>query len=136
MSIDKRLNEMKPKDTPLLVMGYMLLGMIMLLSIDAKADDDNQVFIGQAGDDVIIEANQEGNDNRIDLDLGIIKSDSSNNIFRSLQDGFDNDIKFSLDGQSNELAILQEGNNQYIGFSSIWGEGHDQGGDIDGDSNT
>ena len=137
MSIDKRLNEMEPKDTPLLVMGYMLLGMIMLLSIDAKADDeDNQVFIGQAGDDVIIEANQEGYENRIDLDLGIIKSDSSNNIYRSLQDGFDNDIKFSLDGQSNEIAILQEGNNFYIGFSSVWGEGHDQGGDIDGDSNT
>ena len=64
MSIDKRLNEMKPKDTPLLVMGYMLLGMIMLLSIDAKADDDNQVFIGQTGDNVIIEAIQEGYDNK------------------------------------------------------------------------
>ena len=107
----------------------------MLLSIDAKADD-NQVYIGQAGDNVIIEANQEGYDNRIDLDLGLQSAESSNNIFRSIQDGFDNDIKFSLNGQSNELAILQEGNNFWIGFSSVWGEGHDQGGDIDGDSKT
>ena len=136
MSIDKKLNEMRPKDTPLLVMGYMLLGMMLLLSIDAKADTDNQVFIGQTGDNVIIESIQEGYENKIDLDLGLVSSDSSNNIFRALQDGFDNEIKFSLDGQSNELAILQEGNNQYIGFSSYWGEGHDQGGDIDGDSNT
>ena len=136
MSIDKRLNEMKPKDTPLLVMGYMLLGMMLLLSIDAKADTDNQVFIGQTGDNVIIQSIQEGYENKIDLDLGLVSSDSSNNIFRALQDGFDNEIKFSLDGQSNELAILQEGNNQYLGFSSYWGEGHDQGGDIDGDSNT
>ena len=136
MSIDKKLNEMRPKDTPLLVMGYMLLGMMLLLSIDAKADTDNQVFIGQTGDNVIIQSIQEGYENKIDLDLGLVSSDSSNNIFRALQDGFDNEIKFSLDGQSNELAILQEGNNQYLGFSSYWGEGHDQGGDIDGDSNT
>ena len=136
MSIDKQLNEMRPKDTPLLVLGYILLGMMLLLSIDAKADTDNQVFIGQTGDNVIIESIQEGYENKIDLDLGLVSSDSSNNIFRALQDGFDNEIKFSLDGQSNELAILQEGNNQYLGFSSYWGEGHDQGGDIDGDSNT
>ena len=136
MSIDKQLNEMRPKDTPLLVLGYIILGMMLLLSIDAKADTDNQVFIGQTGDNVIIQSIQEGYENKIDLDLGIVSSDSSNNIFRALQDGFDNEIKFSLDGQSNELAILQEGNNQYLGFSSYWGEGHDQGGDIDGDSNT
>ena len=136
MSIDEKLNSMRPKDTPLLVLGYIILGMMLLLSIDAKADTDNQVFIGQTGDNVIIQSIQEGYENKIDLDLGLVSSDSSNNIFRALQDGFDNEIKFSLDGQSNELAILQEGNNQYLGFSSYWGEGHDQGGDIDGDSNT
>jgi len=31
MSIDKRLNEMEPKDTPLLVLGYILLGMFLLI---------------------------------------------------------------------------------------------------------
>tara|TARA_B100000902_G_C27230213_1_gene874390 strand:+ start:187 stop:1122 length:936 start_codon:yes stop_codon:yes gene_type:complete len=133
--IDKRLREMKPKDTPLLVMGYFLLGMMLLLSTTAKADDQ-EILIEQAGDNVIIEANQEGYDNKVEIELGLVSSDSSNNIFRALQDGFDNEINFSLDGQSNELAILQEGNNQYIGYSTYWGAGHDQGGDIDGDSNT
>lgn len=135
MSIDEKLRNMKPSDTPLLVVGYMLLGMMLLLGLPAQAQD-NQVYIGQAGDNVIIEANQEGYDNKIDLDLGITSSDSSNNIFRALQDGSDNEIRFSLDGQSNELAILQEGNNQYIGYASTWGSQYSDGGDILGDSNT
>lgn len=135
MSIDEKLRNMKPSDTPLLVVGYMLLGMMLLLGLPAQAQD-NQVYIGQAGDNVIIEANQEGYDNKIDLDLGITSSDSSNNIFRALQDGSDNEIRFSLDGQSNELAILQEGSNQYIGYASTWGSQYSDGGDILGDSNT
>lgn len=36
--IDKKLNEMKPKDTPLLVLGYILLGMLLLLPSTATAD--------------------------------------------------------------------------------------------------
>ena len=135
MNLDEKLKNMKPKDTPLLVLGYIMLGMMLLLSTTAKAEDQ-EVILEQAGDDVIIQTIQEGYDNLINVDLGIVSSDSSNNIFRVLQDGFDNEVNFSLDGQSNEIAILQEGNNQYIGYSSIWGEGHDQGGDIDGDSNT
>ena len=110
MDIDKKLRNMKPSDTPLLVVGYFLLGMMLLLGLPAQAQD-NEVLIDQAGDNVIIEGNQEGYDNIIDIDLGITSSDSSNNIFRALQDGNNNEIKFSLDGQSNELAILQEGNN-------------------------
>jgi len=117
------------------ILKQIFLGITLITSYVATANDQ-EVLIEQAGDNVIIEADQEGYDNIIDIDLGIISSNSSNNIFRALQDGSDNEIKFSIDGQSNELAILQEGNNQYIGFSSYWGEGHDQGGDIDGDSNT
>ena len=134
MNIDRKLREMEPKDTPLLVFGYILLGMMMLLSIDAKADD-NEVLIEQVGNDVIIEADQQGYDNIINIDLGIVKSNSPNNIFRALQDGHDNDIIFSVDGDGNEVAITQEGNNNYIGLSSYWGAGHDHGGDIDGDNN-
>ena len=117
------------------ILKQIFLGMMLIASPVATANDQ-EVLIEQAGDNVIIEANQEGYDNVIDIDLGIISSDSSNNIFRALQDGHDNNILFSLDGQSNEIAILQEGNNFYIGYSSAWGQGHDQGGDIDGDSNT
>ena len=135
MSIDEKLRNMKPKDTPLLVVGYMLLGIMLLLGLPAQAQD-NEVLIDQAGDNVIIEGNQEGYDNIIDIDLGITSSDSSNNIFRALQDGSDNEIKFSLDGQSNEISILQEGNNQYIGYASTWGSQYSDGGDILGDSNT
>ena len=36
--IDKKLNEMRPKDTPLLVLGYILLGMLLLLPSTATAD--------------------------------------------------------------------------------------------------
>ena len=32
--------------------------------------------------------------NIIDIDLGIVSADSSNNILRVLQDGYDNDINF------------------------------------------
>ena len=135
MNIDEKLKNMKPSDTPLLVVGYVLLGMMLLLGLPAQAQD-NEVLIDQAGNNVIIEGNQEGYDNVIDIDLGIISSDSSNNIFRALQDGNDNNILFSLDGQSNEVAILQEGNNQYIGYASSWGSQYSTGGDIDGDSNT
>ena len=135
MNIDEKLRNMKPSDTPLLVVGYILLGMMLLLGLPAQAQD-NEVLIDQAGDNVIIEGNQEGYDNIIDIDLGIISSDSSNNIFRALQDGNNNEIKFSLDGQSNELAILQEGSNQYIGYASTWGSQYSDGGDILGDSNT
>ena len=135
MNIDKKLKNMKPSDTPLLVMGYILLGMMLLLGLPANADDQ-EVLIEQAGDNVILEANQEGYDNVIDIDLGITSSDSSNNIFRALQDGHDNNILFSLDGQSNEIAILQEGNNQYMGYASTWGSQYSTGGDIDGDANT
>ena len=92
--------------------NIMFLSLILLLCMPAQAQD-NEVMIDQAGDNVIIEADQKGYDNVINIDLGIISSDSSNNIFRALQDGFNNEINFSLDGQSNELAILQEGNNQF-----------------------
>ena len=62
MSIDEKLRNMKPSDTPLLVVGYILLGMMLLLGLPAQAED-NEVLIDQAGDNVIIEGNQEGYDN-------------------------------------------------------------------------
>ena len=117
------------------ILKQIFLGMMLIASPVATANDQ-EVLIEQAGDNVIIEANQEGYDNVIDIDLGIVSSDSSNNIFRALQDGHDNNILFSLDGQSNELAILQEGNNQYIGYASTWGSQYSDGGDILGDNNT
>ena len=74
MNIDKKLKNMKPSDTPLLVVGYVLLGMMLLLGLPAQAQD-NEVLTYQAGNNVIIEGNQEGYDNVIDIDLGIISPD-------------------------------------------------------------
>ena len=69
MDIDKRLNEMEPKDTPLLVLGYILLGMMLLLPATANAQD-NEVLLDQQGDNVVINILQQGYDNSIDVELG------------------------------------------------------------------
>ena len=61
----------------------MLLGMMLLLGLPANAQD-NEVLLDQAGNNVDYKAIY---DNIIDIDLGIMSSDSSNNIFRALQDG-------------------------------------------------
>ena len=55
MNIDKRLNEMEPKDTPLLVLGYIILSMFLLIPLSANADD-NEVFLGNiTADDLLLE---------------------------------------------------------------------------------
>ena len=57
MNIDEKLKNMRPKDTPLLVLGYMLLGMILLLA-PAKAnaeDGHNHVHIDQEGDNLVMD---------------------------------------------------------------------------------
>ena len=106
MSIDKQLNEMEPKDTPLLVLGYILLGMMLLIPATANADD-NEVYINQTGDN---------------FDLTI------------LQAGYDNTINFSIGGTNNVVDLLQQGGG-YIGYTSAWGSGLAWGGDLDGDYN-
>ena len=107
MSIDKQLNKMRPKDTPLLVMGYVLLGMMLLLGLPAQAQD-NEVTLDQTGDN---------------FDLTV------------LQAGYDNKIDFSVGGTNNVVDLLQQGNGGYIGYTSAWGSGLAWGGDLDGDYN-
>ena len=107
MNIDKKLNEMEPKDTPLLVLGYIILGMFLLLPLSAQAQD-NEVYINQSG-------------NNFDLTI--------------LQAGYDNKIDFSVGGTNNVVDLLQQGNGGYIGYTSVWGSGLAWGGDLDGDYN-
>jgi hypothetical protein len=107
MNIDKKLNEMKPKDTPLLVLGYIILGMFLLIPMSAQAQD-NEVYINQSG-------------NNFDLTI--------------LQAGYDNKIDFSVGGTNNVVDLLQQGNGGYIGYTSAWGSGLAWGGDLDGDYN-
>ena len=116
MNIDKRLNEMKPKDTPLLVLGYIILGMFLLLGQPANA---------QSATDNVILINQVGNN----LDLNIV------------QDGYGNRVKnlqltgdASLNGASLSLDIDMVGNLNDVG---LWSSGSDQNvrGNITGNSN-
>jgi hypothetical protein len=107
MNIDKKLNEMRPKDTPLLVLGYIILGMFLLIPMSAQAQD-NEVYINQSG-------------NNFDLTI--------------LQAGYDNKIDFSVGGTNNVVDLLQQGNGGYIGYTSAWGSGLAWGGDLDGDYN-
>ena len=132
MNIDEKLNNMKPKDTPLLVIGYIMLGMFLLIPLTATATD-NEVQIDQKGDDVIIGIGQEGTDNSVDVNLGLTHSDD--NILKVHQDGNDNDIFFSTDGDSNEISILQEGAKNSIGWTDTWGSGVNWGGDLNGNDN-
>ena len=46
MNIDERLRKMKPSDTPLLVVGYIILGIMLLLSSTSVAayDENNERF--------------------------------------------------------------------------------------------
>ena len=133
MNIDKRLNEMEPKDTPLLVLGYILLGMMLLLPATANTQD-NEVLIDQVGDDVIINSLQQGYDNSIDVDLGLSGFDIDN-AFEVKQYGNDNNVFLSVGGNTNSLSLYQEGAKNSIGWTDTWGSGVNWGGDLNGNSN-
>jgi len=133
MNIDKKLNEMRPKDTPLLVLGYIILGMFLLIPATANAQD-NEVLLDQTGDNVVINILQEGYDNSIDVDLGLGGFDTTNK-FEVEQEGFNNDIFFSVGGNNNNMQLIQVGNNNDIGWTDSWGSGLGWGGDLDGNNN-
>ena len=133
MDIDKRLNEMRPKDTPLLVLGYILLGMMLLLPATANTQD-NEVLIDQVGDDVIINSLQQGYDNSIDVDLGLSGFDIDN-AFEVKQYGNDNNVFLSVGGNTNSLSLYQEGAKNSIGWTDTWGSGKAWGGDLNGNDN-
>lgn len=133
MNIDKKLDEMEPKDTPLLVLGYILLGMMLLLPATAEASD-NVVLLDQQGDNVIIDVLQAGYNNSIDVDLGLSGFDASNE-FEVKQDGNDNDVFLSIGGNTNSLIFYQKGAKNTIGWTDTWGSGLNWGGDLNGDDN-
>ena len=103
MSIEEKLRNMKPSDTPLLWLGYTILGMMLLLGLPAQAQD-NEVFINQSGNNLIMDILQEGIGNRI-RDLNSTTGDAS------------------LNGASLNFSIQQRGNHNDIG---IWTSGSNQ----------
>ncbi|MEK9784359.1 MAG: hypothetical protein VW312_06905, partial [Opitutales bacterium] len=112
MSIENKLKNMKPSDTPLLWLGYTILGMMLLLGQPANAQSatDNQIFISTPS--------------------------SSDNLNLDIQQaGYGHDVDFSIGGSGNIIDIDQEGNGAYVGYTSIWGSGYNWGGDLDGNDN-
>lgn len=114
MSIDEKLKNMKPSDTPLLWLGYTLLGMMLLLGLPAQASD-NEVLLDQTGDNLTLDILQAGYGNKI-RNLNSITGDAY------------------LNGATNTVSIQQRGNYNDIG---IWTSGTNQtlDGYIEGDYN-
>ena len=126
---------MKPKDTPLLVLGYVILGMMLLLSPNASAD--NVINIDQAGNNLNLTIDQAGSGNTVknlpltgdaslngaNLQLTIDQSGKTNDTglytsgtnitLLSEQDGDFNDAFLDGHGNYNTLKIQQFGDNNY-----------------------
>ena len=115
MNIDKRLNEMEPKDTPLLVLGYIILSMFLLIPLSSNADD-NEVFLGNiTGDNLVLDILQAGTDNLI---TGIADT--------SVLNGDDNTLYIKQQGTGHVF----QGNWQYGGNNTVkifMGAGQDNG---------
>lgn len=134
MNIEKRLNDMKPKDTPLLVLGYIILGMCLLIPLTATATD-NEVLLDQTGDNLTLTILQSGYGNKIrhltnsnnkaviygttgivdvqqignDNDIGIWSSGNNQTLDAYIQGNF-NDLFLDNHGNSSQLTSEQRGN--------------------------
>lgn len=102
MNIDEKLNNMKPKDTPLLWIGYTILGMFLLLSTPAKAD--NVILIDQAGDNLNLNIVQDGHGNKV------------GHLTNTSTDAYLNGASLTLDidmvGNLNDVGLWSSGTNQ------------------------
>ena len=68
-------------------------------------------------------------DNHIHID----QVSSGDNFDLSIdQIGYDNKIDFSFNHNNNTIDLLQYGNDNYFGYTELWGSGYNWGGDIDG----
>ena len=116
MNIDKKLNAMRPKDTPLLVLGYIILGMFLFISPSAKAD--NEIFLDQTGDLLDLSITQSGADNLITSLTGsgtatvsgnnktfTISQDGKNNTFKTWSHGGNQFLVADIIGDSNILSM-------------------------------
>ena len=131
MNIDERLNKMKPKDTPLLVLGYIILGMFLLIPATANAQD-NEVTLDQQGDNLTLTILQEGYDNLVDMSNPISSATFTLDI---KQIGYSNDVDFSVGGSGNNVDIYQQGAQNTTKYTDTWGSGYNWGGDLAGNNN-
>lgn len=84
------------------------LSSILLLSLSAFAN--NEIYITQVG-----------TSNNFTLDI--------------TQDGDDNVVNLSFSHDDNTVTIVQEGEDNYVGYTTAWGSGQSWGGDLDGSDN-
>jgi len=109
MNIEEKLRNMKPSDTPLLWLGYTLLGMMLLLSLPAKAND-NEINIEQTGDNFTLTVEQKGENNLI---TGLTTTDAlitgADNVL-NIQQGYkgNNTLNLYVNGASNNIKLMQE----------------------------
>ena len=101
MNIDEKLKNMKPSDTPLLWLGYTILGMMLLLGMPAKAD--NVILIDQTGDNLNLTIDQAGSGNRV-RDLNNSLNDASLN-------GANLILTIDQAGKTNDTALWTSGTN-------------------------
>ena len=84
------------------------LSSILLLSLSAFAN--NEIYITQVGT-------------------------SANLTLDITQDGDDNVVNLSFSHDDNTVTIVQEGEDNYVGYTTAWGSGQAWGGDLDGSDN-
>ena len=84
------------------------LSSILLLSLSAFAN--NEIYITQVGTSA-----------NLKLDI--------------TQDGDDNVVNLSFSHDDNTVTIVQEGEDNYVGYTTAWGSGQAWGGDLDGSDN-
>lgn len=92
----------KPKDTPLLVLGYILLGMLLLLPATATAD--NVILLEQAGDNLTLTIDQAGYGNSV-RNLNSTTGDASLN-------GASLTLDIDMVGNLNDVGLWSSGTNQ------------------------
>ena len=107
MNIDEKLKNMKPNDTPLLWLGYTILGMMLLLGQPANA---------QSATDNVIDISNPGSSDNLNLNIQ--------------QAGYDNEVTLSIGGSSNTLDIYQLGAKNTTKYTDTWGSGYIWGGDL------
>lgn len=132
MNIEEKLRKITPSDSPLLWIGYTLLGMMLLLSSPTQAND-NEINIEQQGDNLTLTLLQAGYNNTT-----TVKNPTSSGTFilDIQQIGYNNDVDFSVGGSSNSVDIYQQGAQNTTKYTDTWGSGYSWGGDLDGNNNS
>ena len=101
-----------PQDTPILIIGWILIAMWCGLSYaQSTSAYDNE------------------------LTIKTVSASNSLNL-SATQIGYNNKIDFSLAGSSNAFNLYQKGAKNTISYTDTWGSGYSWGGDLYGSDNS